>query len=118
MKQPVPDQSPQAVQDCHELLAWILPHLDKFPRLRRFTLGERIESGLLEVLERLVEAAYSRNKSASLRAANLKLDVVRHLWRLSYRLQVIPFKRYDHGSHLMESLGRQVGGWLRAGKTA
>ena len=109
------DTSPQAVRDCHELLVWMLPHLDKFPRLRRFTLGERIESGLLEVLERLVEAAYSRDKAASLQAANLKLDVVRHLWRLCYRLQVIPLKRYDYGSKRMEDLGRQVGGWRRAG---
>ena len=42
---------PQAVQSCHELLLWLIPQLDKFPRVRRFTLGERIEAGLLEVLE-------------------------------------------------------------------
>jgi hypothetical protein len=34
---------PQAVQSCHELLLWFIPQLDKFPRVRRFTLGERIE---------------------------------------------------------------------------
>ena len=34
---------PQAVQSCHELLLWVIPQLDKFPRVRRFTLGERIE---------------------------------------------------------------------------
>ena len=51
---------PKAVQDCHELLAWLIPHLDKFPRARRFTLGERLESGLLGVLEALVEVAFSK----------------------------------------------------------
>jgi hypothetical protein len=35
---------PQAVQSCHELLLWLIPHLDKYPRVRRFTLGERIET--------------------------------------------------------------------------
>jgi len=39
---------PQAVQSCHELLLWLIPQLDKFPRVRRFTLGERIGDGLLE----------------------------------------------------------------------
>lgn len=34
---------PQAVQSCYELLLWLIPQLDKFPRARRFTLGERIE---------------------------------------------------------------------------
>ena len=55
---------PQAVQSCHELLLWLIPQLDKFPRVRRFTLGERIEAGLLAVLELVVEAAYTRNKEA------------------------------------------------------
>ena len=39
----MPATVPQAVQSCHELLLWLIPQLDKFPRLRRFTLGERIE---------------------------------------------------------------------------
>ncbi|TKB70876.1 MAG: hypothetical protein E8D52_01935 [Nitrospira sp.] len=47
---------PQAVQLCHELLLWLIPQLDTFPHARRFTLGERIEDGLLEVLELLVES--------------------------------------------------------------
>ncbi len=34
---------PQAVQSCHKLLLWLIPQLDEFPRLRRFTLGERLE---------------------------------------------------------------------------
>jgi len=66
-----PQSVPQAVQSCHELLLWLIPQLDKFPRSRRFTLGERIEGGLLEVLELLVEAAYQRNKEAPLRRAAL-----------------------------------------------
>jgi hypothetical protein len=39
---------PQAVQSCHELLLWLIPQLDKFPRVR-FTLGERIEMRLLRI---------------------------------------------------------------------
>ena len=105
---------PGAVHACHELLVWLIPHLDKFPRPRRFTLGERLESGLLEVLEMLVEAAYGREKARPLKAANLKLEVVRHLWRMAYELKVIPARRYEHGAGLIDGIGRQIGGWLRA----
>ena len=105
---------PQAVQSCHELLLWVIPQLDKLPRVRRFTLGERIENGLLEVLELLVEAAYTREKQASLRRANLRLEVVRHLWRVSYELKVIATRQYEYGAKLLDDLGRQVGGWLRS----
>ena len=51
---------PQAVESCHELLLWLIPQLDKFPPVRRFTLGERIEAigmgSRLSVRAELVEA--------------------------------------------------------------
>ena len=44
-------QAPLAVQSCRELLLWLIPQLDKFPRVRRFTLGERLETAIeLKVL--------------------------------------------------------------------
>ena len=109
------DNTPQAVVACQDLLAWIIPQLDKFPRVRRYTLGERIETALLDVLERLLDAAYSRGqaKISALRAANLRLGVVRHLWRLGHRLEATPAKQYGHGAGLIEGLGRQIGGWYR-----
>ncbi|MFZ0256369.1 MAG: diversity-generating retroelement protein Avd [Gammaproteobacteria bacterium] len=106
--------TPQAVQACHELLLWLIPQLDRFPRARRFTLGERLEGGLIEVLESLVEASYSRSKQDALRQANLRLEVVRHLWRLAHELRVVSTRRYEHGAKLMTEVGRQVGGWLRS----
>jgi hypothetical protein len=63
------DTTPQAVQAAHELLLWLIPQIDKFPRVRRFTLGERLESAMLEVLELSVEAAYTHNKRAALQRA-------------------------------------------------
>ena len=74
---------PRAVQECHDLLRRLIPHPDKFPRARRFTLGERLEGGLLD-------AAYRRDKTPALRRANRRLHVVRHLRRLSYQLEVVP----------------------------
>lgn len=109
-----PPSVPQSVQSCHELLLWLIPQLDKFPRSRRFTLGERIEAGLLEVLELLVEAAYQCNKEAALRRANVRLEVVRHLWRLAHELKVMATRQYEHGARLIDDLGRQIGGWLRS----
>ena len=105
---------PQAVQDCHDLLVWLVPVLDGFPRARRFGLGDRLESAMIDVLEALLEAAYTRNKQDSLRRANLRLEISRHLWRLCFELKVVALKRYEQGARLMDGLGRQVGGWLRS----
>jgi len=105
---------PQAVQDCHALLAWLVPVLDDFPRARRYGLGDRIESAVLDVLEALIEAAYSRDKAQGLKRANRRLEVARHLWRLCLELKVVAMRRFEHGARLMDGLGRQIGGWQRA----
>jgi len=112
------DKTPQAVQTCHELIRWLIPQLDKFPRLRRFTVGERLEQSLLDVLGLLLEAAYTRAKQPALRRANLRLEVARHLWRLAHELEVVSTRRYAHGAGLMDDLGRQIGGWLRSSRQA
>src|SRR5215472_14180382 len=96
---------PQAVQSCHDLLLWLIPHLAECPRSRRFTLGERLEAGLLDVLELRVEAAYTRHKEAPLRRANLRLEVVRHLWRLGHELKAVATRQYEHGARLLDDRG-------------
>ena len=78
-KQGVPPPTP-AVDSCHALLLWMIPHLDRMPRQRRFTLGERLESELLAVLHLLVVAAYQRDRAHELTEANARLAVRRHVW--------------------------------------
>jgi hypothetical protein len=112
----VGDKTPQAVQTCHELIRWLIPQLDKLPRVRRFTLGERLEGALLDVLELLLEAAYTRAKQPALQRANLRLEVARHLWRLAHELEAVGTRCYVHGAGLMDDLGRQIGGWLRSSR--
>ena len=38
----MPSTVPQAVQSCHELLRWLIPQLDKFPRAR-WSIGAAIQ---------------------------------------------------------------------------
>lgn len=105
--------TPKAIDDCHELLKWMIPQLDKFPRNRRFTLGDRIESGLLDVLEALLATTYGQDKRAWLDKANRRVNTVRHLWRLAYELRVIAPRQYEYGSSLLVALGAQIGGWRK-----
>lgn len=106
---------PKVVEDTHKLLLWMIPHIDKFPRNRRFTLGERLENTLLDILSALTQAAYQREKLPTLDYANNKLAIVRHLWRLCFELHVIPAERYRHGAGLLVEVGSQIGGWRKQG---
>ena len=31
-----------AITKCYDLILWLVPKLDKFPRTRKFTLGDRM----------------------------------------------------------------------------
>lgn len=39
-------QLPQVIQDTHKVIEWFIPQIEKLPRSRKFTLGERMESRL------------------------------------------------------------------------
>ena len=106
--------SPKAVQDCRDLLLWMIPHIDKLPKNRRYTLGEKLESRIIAVLESLVTAAYAKQKTQVLSQANIDLEVSRHLWRLCYEFRAVSVDSYQHGSTLLFELGKQVGNWQRA----
>ncbi|WP_353536982.1 four helix bundle protein [Colwellia sp. KU-HH00111] len=69
------------MEDCHQLLVWLIPLLDNFPRNSRFTLGERLDNGLLEVLTLCTHAAYQGKKQQLLDGANRVLTTLKHLWR-------------------------------------
>lgn len=102
-----------AIRKCYDLILWLVPAIDKFPRNRKFTLGDRMELLALDVLDRLIEAKYQRTKTMLLGEANLKLEKMRFLIRLSKDLQCLSLKGYEHASKLVNDLGQEVGGWLK-----
>lgn len=102
------------MEACHELLPWLIPQLDRFPRARRFTLGERLETALLDVLGHSWRGRTGARDRRRWGAATCASSSPGICVCLSHELQVISTRRYAHGAKLMEMLGRQVGGWLKA----
>jgi len=107
-----------ALSKTYDLIAWMVPTLEKFPKSQRFLLGDRIQSVLLDILEHLIRAAYSKNKENALREANLKLETVRYLVRLTKELKYLSIKRYEFASRSINDIGAEIGGWLKYVRTA
>ena len=102
-----------AITRLYDYILWVIPKVDAFPRNRKFTLGDRIEILLLDILALLIEAAYSKNKYGLLKNANLKLEQLRYLTRLAKDLRLINLKSYEFSAKSIDEVGRSVGGWLR-----
>jgi hypothetical protein len=104
------------VEKQYRLILWALPKLANFPKDQRFLLADRIERLLLDVLEMLVEAVYTRNNRQILIRVNLKLDVIRFMIRIAKDMRYIDIKAYDFFCQGVLEVGKMVGGWLRAEK--
>jgi len=102
-----------AIQKAYDLAKEILPRVAKFPKDYKFTLGERITENTLLVLENAIHAAYERDKRDSLNSADIHLERLRFLLRLSMEVGPISHKGYAHVSKLVDELGRQIGGWRK-----
>ena len=85
-----------------------------FPKDQRFLLADRIECILLDILEMLIEAVYSKNKRELLIKVNLKLDVLRFMMRIAKDMQYVNIKAYDFFCQSSIEIGRMVGGWIKA----
>ena len=109
----MPDE-PAAVTRTYQLILWAVPQVNRYPRDHRFTLGDRTVNHLYDLLELLVQAAYTRDKKALLERAGLEVDLLRHMLRLGKDFKVLGLRQYEHGSRLLDDIGRQVGGWRRA----
>ena len=102
-----------AVTKLYDLILWLIPKLEQFPRNQKFLIGDRIESLMLDTLERLIEASYSHQKTHLLHEANLKLEILRYLIRLAKDLRLINMKAYELASRKINDVGISVGGWLK-----
>ena len=105
--------APNSIAKTYDLLKWLMPAVSRFPKDKRYTLGQRIENKLLDILELLLDANYSQDKLEILKKANLELEYFRYLIRLSYDLEFLDLRRYEFTAQAVNEIGRLIGGWIK-----
>ena len=107
-----------ALESMYRFVLWPVPAVEKFPRRQKFLLGDRLQATALDVLERLVEATYTRDRRRHLAAANLGIEKLRFLCRLAKDLGHLDERRYEHAARSLDEAGRLIGGWRKADEAA
>ena len=92
---------------------WVFDRVESFPKLARFTLGDRVLSATLDVLERIVMAQYARKKQDMLDHANLRLQSLRVLMRLSKDREHVGFRVWPHRRRIKKSNLKRMKARLR-----
>jgi hypothetical protein len=97
----------------YDLTLWTMQHTAKFPRHHRYSLGTKIESTLLNLLDILIDARYSRDKARLLDRANIVLERFRFQMRLAKDLEILKIGSFAHQAERVEEIGRMIGGWRK-----
>lgn len=87
-----------------------------FPKLERYTLGQKIENTTLEILELTLQAAYlpKYRKIETIRKAGDKTDLLKYLLRLAYNAGAMNLKKYLLLEEKAIEIGKMFGGWIKS----
>lgn len=98
-----------------DLLEWLVPRGESFPRPFRHTVTERLLGAALDLPELLFRAQSRRGKQRSdaLAEADAALNTLRLYLRLAHRWRWLSDGQYEHVSRMVAEIGRLLGGWIR-----
>ena len=99
----------------YDLLTWLLPITNDFPRAHRHTVTRRLLDAAFDLRERLEEANLRRGSARrrQLNRADEALARLRLYLRLAARWGWLSGGQYQHASTMTVEIGRLLGGWQK-----
>lgn len=100
----------------YDLLQWLLPQTEKFPKVYRRTVSARLADAALDFQEALFDAQAETGKQRlrHLRRADAQLNKVRCYLRLAQHWRMLSKGQYQHVSRMVAEIGRLLGGWVKS----
>jgi four helix bundle protein len=98
-----------------DLLTWLLPVTNNFPRAHRHTFTQRLLDAAFDLRERLEEANHRRGaeRVRRLELADEALEKVRLYVRLAARWEWLTKGQYQHVAAMLTEIGKLLGGWRK-----
>ncbi len=104
-------QDLKVIVEAQELAKELLPVVARFPRAHRYTLGDRIEGRMLDVIELLDQARFGRKRREALEEAGTRVQSIASLIRLACDLRLMSQGQYGTLADRVMDVGKQVWGW-------
>jgi hypothetical protein len=97
----------------YDMLKYLIPATQQFPKSQRFVLDKRIQDAALDFHECLLEARKVDllTRRDVLRRADVDLEKLRLHLRLSMELEYLKFPQYEYASGYVVEIGRMLGSW-------
>lgn len=100
----------EKVKGAYKLWHVYLPH---FPKTSRYTLGGKIDSLFVEIIEATSTAAFlsKTEKLPLVRKAISKLDTLNIFLQIAWEIKALDSKKYIALSEPLNEVGKMFGGW-------
>jgi hypothetical protein len=98
-----------------DLLTWLLPATNHFPKIHRHTFTRRLLDAAFDLRERLEEANLRKANARiqQLLLADEALTKMRMYLRLAARWGWLSLGQYEHVAVMTNEIGRLLGGWQK-----
>jgi 23S rRNA-intervening sequence protein len=103
-----------------DLLGWLLPQCDKFPKAQRFVVTQRLLAAALDFQESIFEAnaRAGSQRLAHLHGADAQLNKLRLYLRLAAQWAWLSPGQHEHASRMVAGVGKLLGGWIKQTRSA
>jgi hypothetical protein len=100
----------------HDLLNWLVPHLEHWPRPQRFLLAREVMDSATGFYRLILRArkVHGQMRADTLLEADTELETLKALLRLGQERRYMSLGQYEHVSRMMANVGRQLGGWRQS----
>ena len=98
----------------YSLYRAIAETLPTFPKTQRYSLGERLDRIVLDILELLFFVPISPSKLETLQTMSVKVDLLKVLLRLAKDTKALSNGRYLTLQDMLQEIGKMLGGWIKA----
>ena len=102
-------------QKIYDLYKAFYLEVDNLPK-KSEALATKTENTIINVLEVISKASFAtaEEKTIGLKAASIKTDFLKVLFRLCFDIRIINQKKYIYFEERLQEIGRMIGGWQRS----
>ncbi len=103
----------QIFQATYKLALTVYQMSSNFKREHKYSLGEKLKDICHEILDLVVLANVSGDKTEILDRLSRKLETLRVHMRLAADLKITGLGHIENANILIEDIGKQIGGWKK-----
>ncbi len=100
-------------QKVYDFLLYIYPVIAKFPKYEKFTLQTQFKNCVVDMARKIIKANQSTTKKSHLYEADVLLEELKMLIRLSHDLRYINPHQYGVIGGKVAEIGRLLGGMIK-----